>query len=126
MYDRSFGTDWSTLDRESAIERAFALGVAEACGESFPDEYARVRQALPGSYDQSIVELAYEEGRTKALTLEREGEEDVWETLVDEETKTAAESPLPEAMPGALASREFLTRSTGPPESLDRPEFLQK
>lgn len=126
MYERSFGTDWSTLDRESAIERAFALGVAKACGESHPDEYARVRQALPGSYDQSIVELAYEEGRTKALTLERQGEEDVWEALVDEETKTATDSPLPEAMPGALDSREFLSRSTGPPESLDRPEFLRK
>lgn len=126
MYERSFGTDWSTLDRESAIERAFALGVAKACGESFPDEYARVRQALPGSYDQSIVELAYEEGRTKALTLERQGEEDVWETLVDEESKTAVDSPLPEAMPGALDSREFLSRSTGPPESLDRPKFLRK
>lgn len=126
MYERSFGTDWSTLDRESAIERAFALGVAKACGESHPDEYARVRQALPGSYDQSIVELAYEEGRTKALTLERQGEEDVWEALVDEETRTAVDSPLPEAMPGALDSREFLSRSTGPPESLDCPEFLRK
>ncbi|WP_430503533.1 hypothetical protein [Haloparvum sp. PAK95] len=126
MYERSFGTDWSTLDRESAIERAFALGVAKACGESHPDEYTRVRQALPGAYDQSIVELAYEEGRTKALTLEQQGEEDVWEALVDEETKTAADSPLPEAMPGALDSREFLSRSTGPPESLNRPEFLRK
>lgn len=126
MYERSFGTDWTELDRESAIERAFALGVAEACGESLPDEYVRVREALPGSYDQSIVELAYEEGRTKALTLERQGEENVWETLVDEESKSAAASPLPEAMPGALDTHEFLTRSTGPPGSLDPPEFLRK
>lgn len=126
MYERSFGTDWTELDRDAAIERAFALGVAAACGERLPDEYARVQEALPGSYDRSIVELAYEEGRTKALKLDRRGEEDVWETLVDEDEGEAVESPLSEAMPGALDSHEFLTRPTGPPDSLDRPEFLRK
>lgn len=126
MYERSFGTEWTTLDREAAIERAFALGVADACGESRPDEYARVQEALPGAYDRSIVELAYEEGRTKALSLDRQGEDDVWGTLVDEDASEAVESPLPEAMPGALDTYEFLTRSTGPPGSLDPPEFLRK
>lgn len=126
MYERAFGTDWTELDRKAAIERAFALGVAKACGQSNPEEYARVQESLPGSYDRSIVELAYEEGRTKALKLDQRGEAEIWETLVDEESSTSSESPLPEALPGGLDDYEFLTRKTGPPGSLDPPDFLRK
>ncbi len=128
MYDRTFGTEWDdeALTREAAIDRAFALGVAAACGNERPDELERVMEAFPGAYDRSIVELAYDEGRTKALEAPPDEPEAVWATLVDGGGEPRA-PPVPAALPGAL-SELTLGRSprTGPPSSLDLPAFLRK
>jgi hypothetical protein len=125
MYDRTFGTDWERLDREEAIERAFALGVASWCGREHDGELERLREALSGSYDRSIVELAYEEGYALARDLDDDVEA-VWDRLVDEDGSLTPVAPLPEAMPGALGRLAFLRRSDGPPESLDLPDFLRR
>jgi hypothetical protein len=130
MYDRTFGTEWDDLSREEAVERAFALGVAAGVDSPRPKELNRVLEAFPGSYDQSIVELAYDEGRTKALeaTAERDDSDDeaVWQSLVDG-TGEPRESPVPAALPGAI--RELTLTDgprEGPPSSLDLPSMLRK
>ena len=128
MYDRTFGTDWSddTLDREEAIDRAFALGVAAGCGSERPDELDRVLGAFPSAYDRSIVELAYDEGRTKALEDPAEEPERVWDRLVDE-TGTPRRAPVPAALPGAINELTLMDRPrTGAPSSLELPSFLRK
>jgi len=46
MYDRTFGTEWDELTREEAVERAFALGVADGVGSERPAELDRVLDAF--------------------------------------------------------------------------------
>lgn len=130
MYDRTFGTEWDDLSREEAVERAFALGVAAGVDSARPEELDRVLEAFPGSYDQSIVELAYDEGRTKALEAKAErddpDDETVWRSLVDGAGEPR-ESPVPAALPGAI--RELTLTDgprEGPPSSLDLPSMLRK
>ncbi|QKG92993.1 hypothetical protein HPS36_09015 [Halorubrum salinarum] len=130
MYDRTFGTEWDDLSREEAVERAFALGVAAGVDSPRPEELERVLEAFPGGYDQSIVELAYDEGRTKALeaAAERDDPDDeaVWRSLVDGAGEPR-ESPVPAALPGAI--RELTLTDgprEGPPSSLDLPSMLRK
>ncbi|MES3162149.1 MAG: hypothetical protein PPP55_11365 [Halorubrum sp.] len=127
MYDRTFGTDWDDeLPRDEAIDRAFALGVAAGCGNERPEELDRVLAAFPSSYDRSIVELAYDEGRTKALEAPQEDPGAVWEELVDA-AGTPRRSPVPAALPGALSELTLTEEPrTGPPSSLDLPSFLRK
>lgn len=129
MYDRTFDTDWESLDRESAIERAFALGVAAACGSPNRSEYERIRTSMETVYDRSIVELAYEEGRSKATGLERRGEptETIWETLVADEIATADGGGyrLESHVPGAIVRAPLLSRSQGLPGSLELPGLLR-
>ncbi|ELZ55222.1 MULTISPECIES: hypothetical protein [Halorubrum] len=130
MYDRTFGTEWDELSREEAVERAFALGVAAGVDEARPDELDRVLEAFPGSYDRSIVELAYDEGRTKALEAKAEGDdpddEEVWSSLVDD-LGAPRESPVPAALPGAIRELTLTERPReGPPSSLDLPSMLRK
>ncbi|OTF10072.1 hypothetical protein [Halorubrum sp. SD612] len=130
MYDRTFGTEWDDLAREEAVERAFALGVAAGVDNPRPEELDRVLETFSGGYDRSIVELAYDEGRTKALEAkaERDDPEDeaVWSSLVDG-AGAPRESPVPAALPGAI--RELTLTDgprEGPPSSLDLPSMLRK
>ncbi len=128
MYDRTFGTDWTAdaLTREEAIERAFALGVAAGCGSARPSELDRVLEAFPSAYDRSIVELAYDEGRTKALGAPAEDPEVIWNRLVGT-AGTPRQPPLPAALPGAITELTLLNRPrTGAPSSLELPTFLRK
>ena len=128
MYDRTFGTDWTKgeLTRDGALDRAFALGVAAGCGRDRPEELDRILEAFSGAYERSMIELAFDEGRTKALGVPAEEPDVVWTELVDG-VGTPRTPPLPSALPGAL-SELTLTRSprTGPPSSLELPEFLRK
>ncbi|MDB2243140.1 hypothetical protein, partial [Halorubrum ezzemoulense] len=116
MSDRTFGTEWDDLSREEAVERAFALGVAAGVDNPRTEELDRVLETFSGSYDRSIVELAYDEGRTKALEAKaaRDDPEDeaVCSSLVDG-AGAQRESPVPAALPGAI--RE-LTLTDGPRE----------
>ena len=130
MYERTFGTGWDDLSREEGVERAFALGVAAGVDNPRPEEVDRVLEAFPGSYDRSLVELAYDEGRTKALEAKAErddpDDEAVWRSLVDG-AGAPRESPVPAALPGAI--RELTLTDgpqEGPPSSLDLPSMLRK
>jgi hypothetical protein len=128
MYDRTFGTEWDELTREEAVRRAFALGVAEGVGNRRPDEVERVMEAFPSAYDRSLVELAYDEGRTKARAAATEADdpEAVWNELVDG-AGAPREPPVRAALPGAITELT-LTRPPreGPPSSLDLPSMLRK
>lgn len=130
MYDQYFDDGVADLDVDETIERAYALGVASVCGAPADGEYERLKAASPDAYDETIVELAFEEGRAKAMDLEAENEsgEEIWETLVE----SAFESPrlTAEGVPGGLP--DALTRGPGDvvtdglPSSLDRPSFLER
>ena len=135
MYDRSYGTDWETLGKDQATERAFALGVAAALGDPAPDEYERVLETAANSYDRSIVELAYQEGKRKAAgkRAEADDEASVWESLVEESgpKTTVDEDEIPtgdrDGLPAALESLDLLDRPIGDQlEAEGLPEFLRK
>ncbi|MEF8826290.1 MAG: hypothetical protein V5A34_09250 [Halapricum sp.] len=90
MYETTYGTEWSTLTDEESIERAFALGVSVALGENqdHPDELDRLKAQTSSAYDQSLVELAYAEGKTKATGIAQEPGSDgseVWNRLIETE-----------------------------------------
>jgi hypothetical protein len=132
MYDSEFDTDWDDLDKESALERAFALGVARNLGTPNHEEYERVRDAADTTYERSLIELSYEEGRRKASgrTAEKSA---VWEELVVEtESVDATGSPTdPHARtrggPPSMTARPEPT--VVPDDGLDRirlPEFLRR
>ena len=130
MYDEHFDDD-GDLDAADVITRAYALGVASVCGD--PDHesvYENLRERSPDSYDESLVELAFEEGRAKALDLEpgTEGPAEVWETLVE----TRLRDVDVDSGAGRTGLPDVLTRSDDEPavgrrpESLDLPSFLTK
>jgi hypothetical protein len=68
MYDDAFDRDWDgdDLDREDAIWRAYALGVAAALGDRNPEEYRQ----LVAAAGRSLVEMAYDEGKSSASDLD--------------------------------------------------------
>jgi hypothetical protein len=128
MYDRTFGTEWDELSREEAVRRAFALGVAEGVGNRRSAELDRVREAFPSAYDRTLVELAYDEGRTKALDAADDADdpEEVWHALVDGEGVPRA-PPVRAALPGAITDLTLTDPPReGPPSSLDFPPMLRK
>lgn len=128
MYDRTFGTDWDDLDREEAVRRAFALGVAAGVGNRRPAELDRVMEAFPSAYDRSLVELAYDEGRTKALVAADDADDprEVWDALVDG-AGTPREPPVRAALPGAITDLTLTEPPReGPPSSLNFPSMLRK
>ncbi|MHC9335876.1 hypothetical protein, partial [Clostridium perfringens] len=53
------------LDKDSATERAYALGVAAATGEFHRAELEAIRAEMDTSYKKSLVDLAYEEGKNE-------------------------------------------------------------
>jgi hypothetical protein len=135
MYDRTYGTDWDTLEKADATERAFALGVAAVLGEPQPDEYERILETAANSYDRSIVELAYQEGKRKASGRrdEIDDAETVWQSLVEDDgpKTTVDEDDVPtggrDGLPAALDDLALLDRPLD--DELDRerlPEFLRK
>lgn len=104
MYEDSFSTEWDEddLDREEAVWRAYALGVAAVLGEQNPEEYRH----LVAAAGRSLVEMAYDEGKSSAAELDRElaaegladldeefpsREDAVWSKLVDYEQEAGGE-----------------------------------
>lgn len=139
-YDRAFGRDWDDLDREAAVERAYALGVASVVGEYHRDELDRVRGTADSAYERSVVDLAFDEGRSDAKDIdppEDEGDGDdeaetIWAELVEEEAElplsdetdlTGGRDGLPEALDrmGALDRVDIDSR-----DRVDRPGFLDR
>jgi len=134
MYDRYFD-DEDTYTSEDVLERAYALGVASVCGDPDEDTYDRLRRNSPDAYDESIVELAYDEGRAKALDLEADADadgEEIWERLVTSEfdpdgsTAGTDSADAADGLPDAIRSPESGDPSEGPPERLDLPSFLRR
>ena len=127
MYESTFSEEWSQLARDEAVERAYALGVAAACGHDNREEYEAIKAAADSAYDRSLIELSFEQGRSQALQLQSSGSEteQIWDQLVESSTVDlpARDGGLPEA----LAPADLLDRFgqvDGPPSTLDKPSFL--
>ena len=134
-YERAYGTDWDSIDRDEAINRAYALGVAASLGEYHPDELDRVRAEMDTSYDKSVVDLAFDEGKNEAREIDAESTQPdgdpVWAELVEGETVTVDEDDVPtggrDGLPDALEKIDALDKpEPGKNEAVERPDFLEK
>ena len=141
MYERTFGTDWETLEnRDEALRRAFALGVAECFGEDHPDELERLTAALGTSYDRQFLDLAYRKGIQYVRQLEPhvDDERQLRTYLADELTEIdplelGQAEPDFEAdanddgtgLPDSLQGYRIDTRPDDSRERTRRPSFLE-
>ncbi len=126
-YERRFGTDWTDVDGEDALERAYALGVAAALGEHHPAELDRLREAMHSGYGRGVIELAYDEGKTAAATAEADTESaptSVWEEVLDDPTAETANESLPAPVLERLSVVERPNRDLREAEAL--PSFLER
>lgn len=136
MYEDSYGTEWDTLNRDEAMGRAFALGVAASLGHRHPDEYDRIISEMDTAYNRSIVELAYEEGKNKAKKKKYSDggsgdDADVWLELVEGEKVTVDEDDVPtggrNSLPSALDKSGILDRPEHDSrDRVDKPDFLKR
>ncbi len=129
MYDSTYSDDWDELTRDEAVERAYALGVADACGHDTHDPYESIMAVATSSYDRSLIELSFEQGRSDALQLEASGTDtdEIWDELVESTTITIPDDDT--VLPGLLDSAELLERFNqleGPPATLNKPSFLSR
>ena len=123
MYEDRFATDWTPdeLDRDEAIERAFALGVAAECGEDHPGEYKR----LVSVAGRALVQMAFDDGRSRAKDVRRElrsGSHGDAETVDFQDRDAKIWSKLIEYETG---DQTALQRHTKPLKQLDVPEMLR-
>jgi hypothetical protein len=129
MYDRHFD-ERETYTTAEVLRRAYALGVASVCGDPDDGAYERLKERSPDTYDRSIVELAYEEGRAEALELEAtvEDGEEIWDRLVETTLDPEATdgTDLPGRLPELLSREEGSGPAAGLPERLDLPSFLRR
>lgn len=134
LYANEYDDDWDTLDRDEATERAYAIGVAEKLGEFNREELEAVYDEMDTSYNKSMVELAYREGRQEAAEAAKQSDENgqaVWAELVEgEETYVEPEEPPTggrDGLPKALEPNEVLDRQeVDSTDIVDRPEFLDR
>lgn len=118
-YEEVYGTDWETLTEDEAMERAYALGVAAALGEYLPDELDALRREMDSSYQRSVIELAFDEGKTEGRAFDPADDADdresaVWSELVEGETVTVDAEGLPTGGPNSI------------PEAVDKPDVLDR
>jgi len=133
-YERAFGSGWDALDKDDAIERAYALGVAASMDEFHPGELEAIREEMDTAYAKSVVDLAFEEGNSEATALEGRSTEEsggVWSELVAGETTTVAEDEVPtggrSGLPEAIDSAAALERiEVDSREAQELPEFLRR
>ena len=146
LYEEQFDPDWDSLDRDEAMVRAFALGVAASMGEPHEEEFEAVQGEMGTNYDASIVELAYKEGKGKTkqrmqeidargMTLWRKllteefdaeliGIDEEWDVDAVELLKDAVQRPTD--FPSAVADRsEAIDRPDPDPEQTEFPDFLE-
>jgi hypothetical protein len=134
LYDREYGTEWTSLDADEATERAYALGVAESLGEYNREEFEAVHTEVDTSYDRSMVELAFREGKNEGRErqpADESADRAVWADLVEGEAVTVDTDDLPtggrDGIPEAVDKIDAIERPT--PEDIDateRPEFLDR
>lgn len=134
LYGSEYGSDWATLDRDEATERAYAIGVAEKLGEFNREELEAVYEEMDTSYNKSMVELAYREGRQEATEAAKKADTDgqaVWAELVEgektyvepDEMSTGGRDGLPEALePSEVLDRQEVDST----DIVDRPGFLER
>lgn len=132
-YEAAYGTGWDDIDKNEAIDRAYALGVAASLGEYHRDEFEAIREQMDSSYDRSVVELAFEEGKNEGQELsgDESGEDAVWSELVDGQKVTVDDEDVPtggrEGLPEALDQMDVLDRQKiDRTEAVELPEFLEK
>jgi hypothetical protein len=129
MYESEFDTGWDDLDKADALERAFALGVARSLGEPNREEYERVRDAADTTYERSLIELSYEEGRQKASGRNAAESTAVWEELVVDTDDLALDDEASESPDGPPGMFSQPTPTAAPEDGLDRvrlPPFLRR
>lgn len=134
MYKETYDTDWDTLDRDEAMSRAFAIGVATSLGQDYPEEYDRIVDSMDTSYNRSIVELAFEEGKNKAKKKQYQSDDDddaVWAELVEGEKVAVEKDGVPTGgqnkLPAALDKTKILDRpNTDSRDRVSKPDFLEK
>jgi len=128
MYTDKFDTGWESLNLEEAYQRGYALGVNDSLGTPMPDEFDRILDQFDKGYDRRLIELAYDEGRTQGLSLQKDAEDrdTVWTALVEADPITGFEDPRDTEIPDAVTKAKLLD----PPENdLDRvklPRFLTR
>ena len=130
MYEETYGTDWDAISDDEAIERAYALGVGVSLGEEHPDELDRLVAASGSAYGQSIVSLAFDEGRTRARTrADGDGDDgQVWSSLVENADRNIPDTATdpPEGIPGSVRRATLLDRSGDDLDRLSLPDFLRR
>lgn len=133
MYDRDYGTDWLSLDRDAVLERAFALGVAASIGKEPGGELDRLIDEIGSAYGQSMVNLAYEEGKNKAKDYQatkRAVDDAVWGELVETENETEmqtqSDSISASDIPELVTRIEALDRPDARIDAVQFPEFLTR
>jgi hypothetical protein len=128
-YDDAF-EPWTTLDIETATERAYALGVQAAVGEVDREELAAIRAEMDSAYARSVVDLAFDEGRTEALASGAEDAAAVWEDLVVEDSALLGDGDPTEgerSTPAALDRAKLFDRiDPDSRDALELPSFLQR
>jgi len=132
-YERAYETDWDELDEDEAIDRAYALGVAASLGEYHRAELEAIRDEMGSSYNRSLIDLAFEEGKNECREIEPQREEEtaVWNELVTGETvtvdpedrPTGGRSGLPEAV-DRMDALDLPDRDST--DTLELPTFLDR
>ncbi|MFB6082262.1 MAG: hypothetical protein ABEJ67_05515 [Halanaeroarchaeum sp.] len=126
MYRSAFDTEWSGLDREEAMFRAYALGVDAALGTDHPEEVERLMRET----SRPLVQLAFDEGKSRAEEAVRESERsptdevfrpserdwEIWEELVVERKDDPSSFETVRVRPSRIDR----------PRALDRPSLLDR
>lgn len=133
-YERAYDTDWNTLDKEGAIERAYALGVAASLGEYHPEELDAIRAEMDTTYNRSVVDLAFEEGQSEAREIDSghdDADRSAWSELVDGEPVTVERDAVSTGGRSGLPAAIDRIGALDPPDrdstaAVERPEFLER
>lgn len=140
MYDERFGTDWESLSVESAIRRMYALGVAAGLGRGLPEERERVSGAAERAYTQKLLDLAYQEGQSKARSADVRDPDAAFQELISE-TPSVLQSGNGDTSSGSKSDetgeagggsghgsrgRDESGDAEGPPDALGVPSLLEE
>lgn len=141
MYESAFDRDWTSLTREAAMFRAYAIGVDAAFGNRHEDELDRLMRET----SRPLVQLAYDEGKSRAedaIGERRSGADtrgrfspsefdyDIWERLVEARREDPANFELVRVprsqtdLPGALDRPSLLERQSRDVSAVELPRFL--
>ena len=144
MYEETFD-DGEGLTQETAMFRAYALGVDAAFGNTYPEEVRR----LTRSFNRALVQIAFDEGKSRAEDEirkrggepERAGDDawsageyegEIWEELVSEKRDDEDAFEMVQvrrsrdSLPSALQRPDFLDRADPGTTTIELPRFLRR